>query len=264
MATTETNNVVINKLSVEQYRAIKGTTQEKANEVYNLKDVDEHLVEMKDISGQNLNNLKGKVIMGYGNNCTNRPTDQNGFFLNLPLPTAPDTFNRQFYLIRTTHDLYTRFMEDGVWSDYKKIAQAPQIVTAYLASNYTVSTANANAYKSLYLAQKCKVGSKLEMSNGGIKIGNHISYVKISAQMQITPSGGAAVKHLRIYKGETVVGWANVRCTAVNDGKTLVIASHVIPVSAGDVLTLRYYASAGDVIQGAEQIPTLLTVEVVE
>lgn len=263
MATT-TNNVVINKLSVEQYREIKGTTQEKTNEVYNLKDIDEHLVEMKDVSGQNLNNLKGKVIMGYGNGCTNTPTDQNGFFLNLPLPTAPTTFNRQFYLIRTTHDLYTRFMEDGVWSDYKKIAQAPQILTAYLASSYTVSTANANAYKSLYLAQKCKVGSKLEMSNGGVKIGNHVSNVKITAQMQVSPSGSAGVKHIRIYKGETVVGWANVRCTATNESETLVIASHVIPVSAGDVLTLRYYASANDIITGGEQMPTLLTVEVVE
>lgn len=261
---TTVNNVVINKLSVEQYRAIKGTTQEKGNEVYNLKDVDEHLVEMKDVSGQNLNSLTGKVIMGYGNGCTNTPTDQNGFFLNLPHPTAPTTHNRQLFLIRSTHDLYTRFMEDGVWSEYKKIAQAPQVLTAYLATSYTVSTANASAYKSLYLAQKCKVGAKLEMSGGGVKIGNHISYVKVTAQVQISPSGSAGVKHIRIYNGESVVGWANVRCTATNDSKTLVVASQVIPVSAGDVLTLRYYASANDVITGGEQMATLMTVEVVE
>lgn len=266
MSNTTTRNFTINKLSVAQYKELKasGVAVETNNEAYTFKDIDEHLVEMKDISGKNLNSLTGKVILGYGNDCTNAPTDQNGFFLNLPHATAPTTYNRQYYQIRATHDLYTRAMENGVWGEYRKIAQSPCILTAYLASSYTISAANANAYKSLYLAQHCKLGAKLEMSSGGVKIGNHVSYVKVSGQIQLTPSGAAGIKHIRIYKNETVVGWASARFTTTAENMALIITPRLVPVVAGDVFTLRYYASASDQIVGTEQLPTMLTVEVVE
>lgn len=75
---------------------------------------------VRDISNQNLNTLIGKLIIGYGNDCSNRPSG-NGFLLNIPHPTAPTTYNRQYWQVRTNRQVYTRRMENGVWNDWELI-----------------------------------------------------------------------------------------------------------------------------------------------
>ena len=52
MSVTTTNNVVINKLTLAQYKSLKASNQINANEVYSISDLDEHLVEVKDITSQ--------------------------------------------------------------------------------------------------------------------------------------------------------------------------------------------------------------------
>lgn len=72
---------------------------------------------VRDISGLNLNTLIGELIIGYGNDCINKPSG-NGFLLNIPHPTAPTTYNRQYWQVRTNNCIYTRHMESGVWSNW--------------------------------------------------------------------------------------------------------------------------------------------------
>lgn len=76
---------------------------------------------VRDISGLNLNEQIGEIIIGYGNDCINKPSG-NGYLINLPHPTAPTRYNRQYWQVRTNNSLYTRRMENGVWSDWTLIA----------------------------------------------------------------------------------------------------------------------------------------------
>lgn len=263
MSVTTTNNVVINKLTLEQYKTLKANNQINANEVYSISDLDEHLIEMKDISNQDLNSLTGDIIVGYGNNCTNKPA-QNGYLINLPHASDPTNYNKQIWFARNSGNIYCRDKEAGTWGDWQKVSQAPNIMTAYLSSNLTVSSANANAYTNFTLSRYESTGDRLTISGGGIRVGANVSRIKVSAQAQIVPSGGASIKHLRVYKNSATVGWAIHRCTAANENTTLSIPSRVLSVSEGDIIYLKYYALANDVFNGSGDIPTMLTVEVVE
>jgi len=263
MSVTTTNNVVINKLTLAQYKTLKANNQINANEVYSISDIDEHLIEMKDISNQNLNNISGDIIVGYGNDCTNKPV-QNGYLINLPHSTDATNYNKQIWFARNSGNVYCRDKEAGVWGSWNKISQAPNIMTAYLSSNLTISSANASAYKNFTLSKYESAGDRLTISGGGIRVGANVSKIKVSAQSQVVPAGGAGIKHLRIYKNSATVGWATQRFTATNENATLTIPTRVLSVSEGDIIYLKYYALAGDVFNGSGDIPTMLTVEVVE
>lgn len=82
----------------------------------------EALSVMKDITGLNLNEQIGKIIIAYGNDCINKPTGVgNGYLINLPHATAGDRYNKQFWIARVDNRIYTRRMEDSVWSTWEKI-----------------------------------------------------------------------------------------------------------------------------------------------
>lgn len=64
----------------------------------------------------------GKVILGYGNNCTNRPEDSgNGYFINMPHDEVPSKYNKQFWFVRTTNQIFTRNQEDGVFTNWVEL-----------------------------------------------------------------------------------------------------------------------------------------------
>ena len=74
------------------------------------------------ITGSDLNTKIGKLIIGYGNECSNRPpSSQNGFLINLPHTGSPDLYNKQFWFNRMNSRAWTRSMENGVWTDWQSI-----------------------------------------------------------------------------------------------------------------------------------------------
>lgn len=264
--TTSTNNVVINKLSVEDYRAIKGTAQENANEVYNLKDIEAYLGKytIRNIEGLDLNTLIGEVIVGYGNDLINKPENANGYLINIPHALHPTTYNRQYYQSRHFNTLYTRFMENGVWSAWKKVFVDKDYLMASLTSTHTIPSNGDGVYYTLPLTSKCLIGDGLSVtSDGGIKIGGVIRGIKISGQVTFTPAGSAANKHIRIYCNDDVIGWANAKPTATNELTTLSIPSIIHNVKTGDVIYLKYYGKSGDTVTGGAANPTHLTVEAI-
>lgn len=265
MSVTTTNNVVINKMTLAQYKTLKANNQINTNEVYSISDLDEHLVEVKDISNQNINSNIGDVITGYGNDCTNKPTSQNGYLVNLTHSTSPANYNKQLWFIRNINDVYIRTQEAGTFGNWVKIAQEPNIMTAYLGAGVTVSSANANKYCNFNLSNFSSCGSKLSISGGGIKIGGNVKRIKVSAQSQVIPTGGASIKHIRIYRNDSsIVGWNAHRFTATNENTTLVIPERTYAVSEGDIIYLKYYGLANDVFSGGNEMQTVMTVEVVE
>lgn len=84
------------------------------------------------ITGSDLNTKIGELIIGYGNECTNRPaSSQNGFFINLPHTGTPALYNKQFWFNRMNNCAWTRSMENGVWTDW----YSTEIISASIDDN---------------------------------------------------------------------------------------------------------------------------------
>lgn len=75
-----------------------------------------------DITNSNLNDKIGGFIAGYGNDITNAPAT-SGYFINIShvWSSLRNTYNKQFFVPRTTNELYMRTQENGTWSNWTKI-----------------------------------------------------------------------------------------------------------------------------------------------
>jgi hypothetical protein len=88
-----------------------------------LAGLDERFISSKstNLNDADLNNCIGKFIMGYGNNCINRPGNQNGYLINIPHNSAPTKFGVQIWLARPTLAVYVRFLENGTFKEWVKL-----------------------------------------------------------------------------------------------------------------------------------------------
>lgn len=68
-----------------------------------------------------LNTQIGKIIIGYGNGCLNKPTGSNGFLINLPHNSAPDKFGKQIWITRPSNNVFLRNLENGVFGEWVSI-----------------------------------------------------------------------------------------------------------------------------------------------
>jgi hypothetical protein len=85
--------------------------------------------------------------------------------------------------IKTIDELLRRFnfnemITKSEFNSYKNV------MTARLTANYTITA--TNTHEQLTLSEHNSVGSKLSISNGGIKIGDNISKVLISGKIHWT------------------------------------------------------------------------------
>lgn len=151
-------------------------------------------------------------------------------------------------------------------SNGNKYLQEKNIMTLSLHSNFTVQT--TNQYLPLNLELDTKIGNKLSLENGGIKIGSGVSKILVSAQMSFEAKNTRNI-HFRVTKNNTdsldnVFGW---RYEHFNNGDlgNLTISPILGEVQEGDLINLYYYCGAGDIISGnAFGKRTNMTVVVVE
>lgn len=132
----------------------------------------------------------------------------------------------------------------------------PNIITA-TGGSYTTTTQNNEKYT---FTGFNGVGNKLTLSNGGVKIGSGVSYVKVCTYALFSTISGADNRHnLYIFKN------SSNQLTTINRlrgaWETMASTTIVIPVSANDVLYLyvRSQDNTGAVINNAS-----ITVEVVK
>jgi len=102
----------------------------------------------RDINDQNLDDLTGEIIFGYGNNCLNRPNGANGYLINIPHCKSPETHNTQIWITRPKAGLFIRNMEGGAWTVWKPIYSDSGWSALPLASG--VSQQNASVYPCRY------------------------------------------------------------------------------------------------------------------
>ena len=132
----------------------------------------------------------------------------------------------------------------------------PNIITA-TGGSYTTTTKDNEKYA---FTESDGVGNKLTLSDGGVKIGSGVSYVKICAYAMFSTISGIDNRHnLYIFKN------SSNQLTAINRlrgaWETIASTTVVIPVSTNDILYLyvRSQDNTGAVINSAS-----LTVEVVK
>lgn len=74
------------------------------------------------VENKDLNTLTGEFIIGYGNECANRPADVgNGYFINIPHSSSSNAYNKQVFMPRTPNEIWVRNQENGIWSEWDKI-----------------------------------------------------------------------------------------------------------------------------------------------
>lgn len=127
------------------------------------------------------------------------------------------------------------------------------IMTAWLDA--TITNLAVNTYTIVPLTHSNGIGSKLTFaSNGGIKIGAGVSYVKVSAILGFNQIQSDAIRHIRIMKNEyannTTLGWAY---NFMHQGtpQTIVIPPMLASVQEGDIIYLWYHTpNSNDSIGG--------------
>lgn len=70
------------------------------------------------VNNRDLNTCVGEIIIGYGNECTNRPINQNGYFINIPHDSKPTLYGKQIYITRQSNSIYMRNLENGAFSTW--------------------------------------------------------------------------------------------------------------------------------------------------
>lgn len=114
-----------------------------------------------DLTLLDLNAQIGKIIVGYGNHCTNKPTSVNGYFINIPHSTMPDLYGKQIWFTRATNEIFIRNLENGTFGEWIALNSDTGWIDLPLADGIT-------AYNTVNKPQYRKIGSQVFL-RGSVK-----------------------------------------------------------------------------------------------
>jgi hypothetical protein len=135
----------------------------------------------------------------------------------------------------------------------------PEAISAHMGQTFYAAPSGGE-YVTLPLTTSVVVGTGLTIENNAIKIGAGISKVRISAQVCVG-SSLRTVKYLAIRKNSnTQLARAQIKLGENTTAETMAIASLVVNVAEGDLLTLDFYGEQNDTIYGGINL-TYITVE---
>ena len=90
------------------------------------------------LTDKDLNTYIGKIYVGYGNGCVNKPSGtSNGYFINIPHCTQAALYNKQYYIERTNNRIWTRMQENGTFSDWVMIGGKEMVTGSSKITNET-------------------------------------------------------------------------------------------------------------------------------
>lgn len=203
------------------------------------------------IDGHNLNDEIGEIIVGYGNNCTNKPTNStNGYFINIPHYDENNSliYNMQFWFNRDDDKIFSRKMVNGIFKDWINVNGSQQME----ASNSNYKPTTSGEYKTIPLkilySNPYIIGDEdnknPDDSYNKFKI--NVPYnkkLKVYVETNITV-GATARKFLEIRKNSSQVGIAQSNMTQ-ND-KQQIILSRILELSNNDTFELRFHGDVAD------------------
>lgn len=105
------------------------------------------------IDGKDLNTLVGRLIFGYGNNCTNKPSSSNGYLINIPHSsvTYEYAYNVQIWIDRDLSNMYVRNQVNGTFTEWSCISSNNKAY--FVANDKTINKlTTTSSYQKLYFA----------------------------------------------------------------------------------------------------------------
>jgi hypothetical protein len=140
---------------------------------------------------------------------------------------------------------------------WEQVDSPVNIITC--TQNASVTTGN-NTYDKITLVEYEKIGNKLSISNGGVKIGSGVSYIKVSGFITFsTVSSTTSRHHLQIYKNSTSIYSLITRFGG--NWETIQSVPFLISVQENDIIYLYTRSQdSGGSVTGA----SYLLVEVIE
>lgn len=134
------------------------------------------------LTTKDLNLLIGKIIMGYGNDCVNKPEGAaNGYFINLPHSTMAIDHNKQIWIERHHNRVWMRYQEASVFSDWELIC-GENIVTGKIMPTCRKVDGKTVYCKRINIGKLANTGAK-EVSHG-LK---NVTIVDVKGHMHGTP-----------------------------------------------------------------------------
>lgn len=127
----------------EDVETLKEQMAQAQSDISNLADImpDENALlpnQTVDLTNKNLNAYVGKIYVGYGNGCVNKPSGtSNGYFINIPHSTLSAAYNKQYYIERTNNRIWTRMQENGTFSNWVMIGGKEMVSGSSKITNET-------------------------------------------------------------------------------------------------------------------------------
>lgn len=150
----------------------------------------------ENLNNKDLNTCVGKIIIGYGNECTNRPINQNGYFINIPHNDRPTLYGKQIYITRQTNSIYMRNLENGTFGAWVTLRHDTGWIDLPLASGISAySSTQYPQYRrinnTVYLRGAVK-GIRTDKTIIGTLPGGYRPTKVVSFAQNMSMSGGAA------------------------------------------------------------------------
>ena len=144
-----------------------------------------------------------------------------------------------------------------------KTLEDKNIITAQLASNYTLQADNT-AEELKNFVEYNKIGNKLSIENGCIKIGSGVSKVKVSytAMTRAAASTDRVFTYLR-HNSANLTQESNY-FQSMYQQISVGHAPMIVDVEEGDIFYIATYGGAGNQVYGGSFCWTSITVEVIE
>ncbi len=144
-----------------------------------------------------------------------------------------------------------------------EILNSINIMTATLTNDYSLSNTSQWQIYKLNLKKYSSFGEKLTISNGGIKIGPNISYIKINANVNFNSSDN--IGDVMIYKNNSSINYT--RSAPKSQSRSTSTSNILIDVAEGDIIYLYIYSDTAsktiNVSGNSSRADTYLTVEAI-
>lgn len=138
------------------------------------------------------------------------------------------------------------------------------IITAVLSKTYSIKVDEVGEYIKDFVEYN-KIGSKLSVQNGVIKVGQGVSKVKVSYNAMMRADVVAERCFTYLMKNILSLSQENYYFNKIGQQITSSLSPIIVDVNEGDEFYLRVHGKVGNIVYGdTGMLRTLITVEVVE
>lgn len=199
----------------------------------------------KNVSGKNLNEVKGELIFGLGNAVENAPDSfARGYIVNIPNPVenTRENWNSQIYLQRDNYRIFERRQVNGEWKNWAQIY--PATIASINYSDYVLQSTNVYETPTPHHVNDAWTGLTLNEDKTW-SFPNAVGEARtitLSAEIRKSGSNNFFIKMNR--NGSEIKTWSSSQ-----SGRTTVSCTALITnIQPTDKFAIQLYGNAGDAL----------------